>query len=81
MKATKKAAVTETKVVEIEPAKIILELTEIEAKALGAMVGSISDSRMQIVCVQDATGLRINAREIPHKFNHTFYNKICSLFR
>jgi hypothetical protein len=81
MKATKKAAVTETKAVEIEPAKIILELTEIEAKALGAMVGDITDSMMEEACVKDANGLRINVREVPHRFNHTFYSKICSLFR
>lgn len=42
MKATKQKAITETKTVEIEPEKIIFELTRQEAETLGALFGCIT---------------------------------------
>ena len=81
MKATKQAAVVEIKKVEVEPEKIILELSVIEAKALGAMIGRVEDADFIDACVSDLHGLRMYRSEIPSRFNHVFYNKIISLFR
>jgi hypothetical protein len=75
MKLTKKAAVTETKVVEIEPAKIIIELSVIEARALGAVMGTASDSKFRVACETDYH-FKMDSQYVPRGFNHQFYNLI-----
>jgi hypothetical protein len=77
MKATKKAAVTETKVVEIEPAKIILELTEVEAKVLGAIMGGVNNKTVFLRCRETYEPfLKVNSDSIPISFSHTIYDVI-----
>jgi hypothetical protein len=75
MKVTKQAAVVEIKRVTVEPAKIILELTEIEAKVLTAIMGSVNNDEV-FSSVEDTFEpvLRVYRDLIPARFNHMIYN-------
>jgi hypothetical protein len=77
MKLTKKPAVTATKAVEveIEPAKIIIELSVIEARALGAVMGNVNNSNFRAACMNDFH-CKMDSQDVPLGFNHEFYNLI-----
>lgn len=80
MKATKQAAVVEVKQVEVEPAKIILELTEIEAKALGALIGRFSEGEVRnYVYAHNKIAFDIGHLEVPSAFAQHLYNSLKSV--
>jgi hypothetical protein len=74
MKATRKEAVVEV----VEPTKIVLELTELEANTLGAILGNINrDMVKEFVKIHDKLIVRVGVEEVHSRFQFDLYDALC----
>lgn len=73
MKATRKEAVVEV----VEPTKIVLELTELEANTLGAIMGNISrDMVKEFVKKHAKLNFRVGVGEVHSRFQFDLYDAL-----
>ena len=77
MKATFNKAIVRTVEEIVEPEKITLELSVLEAKVLGAMFGGLDVYSIEAM-IQKHQKIHFNVcvEEVPKNFNHEIYNTL-----